>query len=63
MAWRRSAHLSVSGILRIAIECWDLLAAVSGNTANPMPLSTIRQIASKLLRRTRTFNRRPVRAA
>jgi hypothetical protein len=50
-------------MIRMAIECWDLLAAVSGSTATPIPLSTIRQMASKQLRRTRIFNRRPVRAA
>ena len=40
-----------------------LRAAISSNAAKQMPLSTIRHMASNPLRRMRTFNHRPVRAA
>ena len=47
----------------MAIDRWNRRAALSGKTASPIPLSTIRAIESKLLSRTRIFNRRPARAA
>ena len=63
MAWRRRAHGSVSAITRIAIERCARCAAVRGSTARPMPPSTMRQTGSKPFRRTRSFRRRPARAA
>lgn len=47
----------------MAIDRWYRRAALSGKTASPTPLSTIRATGSKLLSRTRSFIRRPARAA
>jgi hypothetical protein len=49
--------------MRIAIDRWHRRAALCGKTAIPIPFSTIRATESKLLSRTRSFIRRPARAA
>jgi hypothetical protein len=62
MKWR-AAQPSESGTMRIAIDRWHRRAALCGKTAIPIPFSTIRATESKLLSRTRSFIRRPARAA
>lgn len=57
-SWRR-AQGSTSRTTPIAMVLLQRLAAVSGMMANPMPLPTIRQTASKLPRRTRSLRGLP----